>query len=214
MFLFIPDRVSIGLEVDCAASVLPAFQNQTYCSFIPAIRVFRGRCVCTPAMAQLVGGRSQNFVHPQLVGNLGRTTAFHAHGEDALHDRSRFRINKPMFRVLRVFHIAVRHIDRQRYSTLSLGLLNGPNLAAGIAGVKLVEPVLNACKIVVYAVRVNGVIVVVNGNVANAILGKVKLVYRPVKAELRPSRDKSFVMTIPICPASISVSILWKPGRS
>ena len=175
MFLFIPDRVSIGLEVDCAASVLPAFQNQTYCSFIPAIRVFRGRCVCTPAMAQLVGGRSQNFVHPQLVCNLGRATAFHAHGEDALHDRSRFRINKPMFRVLRVFHIAVRHIDRQRYSTLSLGLLNGPNLAAGIAGVKLVEPVLNACKIVVYAVRVNGVIVVVNGNVANAILGKGKV---------------------------------------
>ena len=67
MFLFIPDRVSIGLEVDCAASVLPAFQNQTYCSFIPAIRVFRGRCVCTPAMAQLVGGRIQNFIFPQLV---------------------------------------------------------------------------------------------------------------------------------------------------
>ena len=32
--------------------------------------------------------------------------------------------------------------------------------------------VLNARKIVVYAVRVNGVVVVVNGNVANAILGK------------------------------------------
>ena len=77
-----------------------------------------------------------------------------------------------MFQVLRVFHIAVRHIDRQRYSTLSLGLLNSPNLAAGITGVKLVEPVLNARKIVVYAVRVNGVVVVVNGNVANAILGK------------------------------------------
>ena len=42
MSLFIPDRVSIGLKVDCAASVLPAFQNRTYCSFIPAIRVFRG----------------------------------------------------------------------------------------------------------------------------------------------------------------------------
>ena len=69
-------------------------------------------------------------------------------------------------------YIAVRHIDRQRYSTLSLGLLNSPNLAAGITGVKLVEPVLNARKIVVYAVRVNGVVVVVNGNVANAILGK------------------------------------------
>ena len=123
-------------------------------------------------MAQLIGGGSQNFVHPQLVCNLGRATAFHAHGEDALHDCSRFWINKPMFQVLRVFHIAVRHIDRQRYSTLSLGLLNSPNLAAGITGVKLVEPVLNARKIVVYAVRVNGVVVVVNGNVANAILGK------------------------------------------
>ena len=42
MSLFIPDRVSIGLKVDCAASVLQAFQNRTYCSFIPAIRVFRG----------------------------------------------------------------------------------------------------------------------------------------------------------------------------
>ncbi len=113
-----------------------------------------------------------------------------------------------MFQVLRVFHIAVRDIDRQRYSTLSLGLLNSPNLAAGIAGVKLVEPVLNARKIVVYAVRVNGVVIVVNGNVANAILGKVKFVYRPVKAELRPSRDRSFVITIPTRPASISTSIL------
>ncbi len=65
---------------------------------------------------------------------------------------------------------AVRHIDRQRYSTLSLGLLNSPNLAAGITGVKLVEPVLNARKIVVYAVRVNGVVVVVNGILlANAL---------------------------------------------
>ena len=45
-------------------------------------------------------------------------------------------------------------------------LLDSPNLAAGIAGVKLVEPVLNTRKIVVYAVRVNGVVIVVNGNVA------------------------------------------------
>ena len=91
---------------------------------------------------------------------------------DVLHDLSRLRVNEPMFLVIRVFHIAVRHIDRQRYSTLSLALLNSPNLAAGIADVKLVEPVLNARKIIVYAVRVNGVVVVVNGNVANAIPGK------------------------------------------
>ena len=36
----------------------------------------------------------------------------------------------------------------------------------------------------------------------------VFFVYRPVKAELRPSRDKSFVITIPTRPASISTSIL------
>ena len=157
-----------------------------------AIRVFRGRCVCTPAMAQLVGGRSQNFICPQLVSNLGRPTAFHAHGEDALHDRSRFQINKPMLRVLRVFYIAVRHIDRQRYATLSLGLLNGPNLAAGIAGVKLVEPVLNARKIVVYAVRVNGVVIVVNGNVANAILGKGKVCVQTRQGRVAPQSGQVF----------------------
>ena len=192
MSLFIPDRVSIGLEVDCAASVLPAFQNQTYCSFIPAVRVFRGRCVCTPAMAQLVGGGSQNFVHPQLVCNLGRATSLHAHGEDALHNRSRFRVNKPMLRVLRVFHIAVGDIDRQRYSTLSLGLLDSPNLAAGIAGVKLVEPVLNARKIVVYAVRVNGVVIVVNGNVANAILGKGEVCVQTRQGRVAPQSGQVF----------------------
>jgi len=91
-----------------------------------------------------------------------------------------------MFRVLRVFYIAVRHIDRQRYSTLSLGLLNSPNLSAGIAGVKLVEPVLNARKIVVYAVRVNGVVVVVNGNVANAILGKGEVGVQTCQGRITP----------------------------
>ena len=49
--------------------------------------------------------------------------------------------------------VSYTHLDvykrQQRYSTLSLGLLDSPNLAAGIAGVKLVEPVLNARKIVV-----------------------------------------------------------------
>ena len=77
-------------------------------------------------------------------------------------------------------------INRQRYSTLSLGLLNGPNLAAGIAGVKLVEPVLNARKIVVYAVRVNGVVVVVNGDVANAILGKGEVGVQTSQGRIAP----------------------------
>ena len=41
--------------------------------------------------------RTEN-IHPQLVCNLGRATAFHAHGEDALHDCSRFWINKMCIR--------------------------------------------------------------------------------------------------------------------
>ena len=193
MSLFIPDRVSIGLEVDCAARVLPAFQNQTYCSFIPAIRVFRGRCVCTPAMAQLVGGRIQNFIFPQLVRNLGRPTSLHAHGEDALHNRSRFRVNKPMLPVLPgIFAWPLGHIDRQRHSTLSLGLLDSPNLSAGITGVKLVEPVLNACKIVVYTVRVNGVVIIVNGNVANAILGKGEVCVQSRQGRVAPQSGQVF----------------------
>ena len=97
-----------------------------------------------------------------------------------------------MLRVLRVFHIAVGDIDRQRYSTLSLGLLDSPNLAAGIAGVKLVEPVLNARKIVVYAVRVNGVVVVVNGNVANAILGKGKVCVQTRQGRVAPQSGQVF----------------------
>ena len=97
-----------------------------------------------------------------------------------------------MLRVLRVFYIAVRNINRQRYSTLSLGLLNGPNLAAGIAGVKLVEPVLNARKIVVYAVRVNGVVVVVNGDVANAILGKGEVGVQTRQGRVAPQSGQVF----------------------
>mgnify|MGYP001630132860 CR=1 FL=1 len=78
------------------------------------------------------------------------------------------------------------------YSTLSLGLLNSPNLAAGITGVKLVEPVLNARKIVVYAVRVNGVVVVVNGNVANAILGKGEVCVQTRQGRVAPQSGQVF----------------------
>ena len=49
---------------------------------------------------------------------------------------------KPAPRILRVFHIAVGDIDRQRHTSLTLRLLNSPDFAAGIPGMKFVEQVL------------------------------------------------------------------------
>ena len=44
--------------------------------------------------------------------------------------------------------------------------------AAGILGIPLIEPVLNACHVAVGAVGVNGVEVVVDGNIPHAVLRK------------------------------------------
>ena len=55
------------------------------------------------SVALLVGTHGEHLVLLQLLSDLGRPTAFHAHGEDALHDRSSLRVNKPVLRVLRVF---------------------------------------------------------------------------------------------------------------
>ena len=83
-------------------------------------------------------------------------------------------------------------LTRTAYSTLSLGLLDSPNLAAGIAGVKLVEPVLNTRKIVVHAVRVNAVVIVVNSNVANAILVKGKVCLQTRQGRVAPQSGQVF----------------------
>ena len=77
-----------------------------------------------------------------------------------------------MLRIFRVFHITVRDIGSQRNTTLTLCFVDSSDFAAGVTGVKLVEPVLDACKIVVHAVRVRGVKVIVDGNETDAILRK------------------------------------------
>ena len=45
-------------------------------------------------------------------------------------------------------------------------------------------------------------------------LGNVKLIYSPVRDELRPNLDRSFVRQTASRPLSIASSISWKPGRS
>lgn len=49
---------------------------------------------------------------------------------------------------------------------------NGTDFAAGIFGIPLIEPVLNACHVAVGAVGIDGDEVVVDGNIPHAILRK------------------------------------------
>lgn len=49
---------------------------------------------------------------------------------------------------------------------------NGTDFAAGILGIPIIEPVLNACHVAVGAVGIDGDEVVVDGNIPHAILRK------------------------------------------
>lgn len=49
---------------------------------------------------------------------------------------------------------------------------NGTDFAAGILGIPLIEPVLNACHVAVGAVGIDGDEVVVDGNIPHAVLSK------------------------------------------
>ena len=100
----------------------------------------------------------------------------HTQVEDAFHHISGYRVNHPAAGVLQVFYIAIGHIGGQGYASLTLGFLDGSDLAAGVPGIELVEPVFDARKIVVHTVRVNGVVVVVDGDERTPFCGKVKLV--------------------------------------
>ena len=64
------------------------------------------------------------------------------------------------------------NVGGQALSTLPLCLVDGTDFAAGIFGVPLVEPILDACHVAVGAVGVNGVEVVVDGNIPHAVLRK------------------------------------------
>ena len=57
--------------------------------------------------------------------------------------------------------------------------MKGPDFAAGIFCKKLVEPVLDTCHIVIRAVGVDGVKVVVDGNIPHAVLWKREVDIQP-----------------------------------
>ena len=79
---------------------------------------------------------------PLSVGcDLHGTTALHTQVEDAFHHISGYRVNHPAAGVLQFFYIAIGHIGGQGYASLTLGFLDGSDLAAGVPGIELVEPV-------------------------------------------------------------------------
>lgn len=127
-----------------------------------------------------------------MVGDLHGTTALHTQVEDAFHHISGYRVNHPAAGVLQVLYIAIGHIGGQGYASLTLGFLDGSDLAAGVPGIELVEPVFDARKIVVHTVRVNGVVVVVDGDETNTVLRKGEVGVKPGQRGVAAQSGKVF----------------------
>lgn len=142
-----------------------------------------------------------------MVGDLHGTTALHTQVEDAFHHISGYRVNHPAAGVLQVFYIAIGHIGGQGYASLTLGFLDGSDLAAGVPGIELVEPVFDARKIVVHTVRVNGVVVVVDGDETNTVLRKGEVGVKPGQRGVAAQSGKVFGDRTATRPASISASM-------
>ena len=170
--LFIPDGVGVGLEIDRAACVLHVFEDVSNGAFVPAILVLRGLMRCFSSLPLFVGGGIQHLFLFQQGGDLARSFSLHTECEDPFHDLRRFLINHPLLRIARVTLVAVGNVGGQALSTLPLCLVDGADFTAGILGIPLVEPVLDTCHVAVGAVGIDGVEVVVDGNIPHTVLRK------------------------------------------
>ena len=170
--LLIPDGVGVGLEIDRAARVLHVFEDISNGAFVPAVLILRSLMRCFSALPLFVGGGVQHLLLFQQSGDLARSFSLHAECKDPLHDLCRFLVNHPFLGIVRVTLIAVGNVGGQALSALPLCLVDGTDFAAGIFGVPLIEPVLDACHVAVGAVGVDGVKMVVDGNIPHAVLRK------------------------------------------
>lgn len=182
----IPNRIGIGLEIDGASCVFPPFQNVNDRVGVPMVRISGFRAGCLDALALLVGGWVKYLFLLQELCNLHRASPFHAQLENALDYQCRRFIHDPLSFVLRVFTVAERNIDSQRNTAFALCLIDGTDLAAGAFGEKLVEPVLNACNIAVCAVGVDGVKMVIDGNLAHIVLRECEVDIQPCQQGITP----------------------------
>ena len=177
--LLVPDGVGVGLEINRTARVLPPFQNVNYGIGVPVVRISGFRTWGVNALSPLIGGRVEHLFRLQEFGDLHRPPAFHTQLEDTLDHKSGCLIHDPPCSILRVFAVAKGDIGRQRDALLALGLLYRTDFATGVLGKKLIEPVFDPRNIVVGAVGVNGVEVVVDGNIPHSILRKREVDIQP-----------------------------------
>lgn len=106
----------------------------------------------------------------KLFCDLARSTPIHAERKNLFDHLCCFFVDDPFGFVLRIFAIAIRHMDGQSLATLALCFLHRTNLSARVFCKKFVEPVFDAGNIAVGAVRIDTVKVVVDGNVPNIVL--------------------------------------------
>ena len=170
--LLIPNGIGIGFEVDSSTNILFAFKNIDDGAFVPAIRILRLGVRSFHALFGFVcSGRKYLFPF-KLFGNLARSTPVHTERENLFDHLCRFFVDDPFCFVLRIFAIAIRHMNGQPLATLTLCLLHCTNLSACVFCEKLVEPVLYTGNIAVGTVGIDTVKVVVDGNVPNIVLWK------------------------------------------
>ena len=175
----VPDGVGIGFEVYRTTRIFPPLQNALHRGLLPAAGVFRLLLRRVPAFPPLVGCGIEYFRLGQHPGDLAGPTALHAQGEDASDHLRRLAVNQPFLFILRVGLVAVGNICCQRLAPFPLGLVHRPDLPAGIFCKKLIEPVFYTCHIIIHAVGVDGVKVVVDGDIPHPILGKGEVDIQP-----------------------------------
>ena len=131
-----------------------------------------------------VGGGIQHHFLFKQSGDLAWTFALHAKCKDTLHNLCRLFIHNPRFRIIGIPLVTVWNVGSQSFSTLTLRFVDGTDFAAGVFGKKLVKPVLDACHVVVGAIGVNGVEVVVDGNIPHAVLRKRVVDIKPCQRRI------------------------------
>ena len=170
--LLVPNGVGVGLEVDRAAGIFPVFENVGNRALMPAIFVFRCLMRCFTPLPLFVGSGVEYLILFELCSNLARPFALHTERKNLFDNPCRFLVHNPLLRIIGMLFVSIRNIRCQPFTTLTLCLVDRTDFAAGIPRIKLVEPVPDSGKIVVDAVGIDCVIVVIDGNEADAMLGK------------------------------------------
>lgn len=150
------------------------------------VRISGFRAGCLNALTLLIGCGIKYLFLLQELCNLHRASPFHAQLENALDYQRRRFIHDPLCLFLRVFTVAEWNIDGQRNAAFTLCLIDSTDLAAGVFGEKLVEPVLDARNVAVGTVGVDGVKMVVDGNIAHIVLWECEVDIQPCQRGITP----------------------------